>query len=99
MASNHFKSSQKKAEGNKPSWFSTFVDFKCNSSCSRNGDTTIGLILLWWEELQELPYRIEQQHISWKVLKDGSIRIQQLLLVEKEGHRKILIGKNGDVIR
>jgi GTP-binding protein Era len=56
-------------------------------------------MLLWWEELQELPYRIEQQHISWKVLKDGSIRIQQLLLVEKEGHRKILIGKNGDVIR
>lgn len=48
---------------------------------------------------KELPYRIEQQHISWKVLKDGSIRIQQLLLVEKEGHRKILIGKNGDVIR
>jgi hypothetical protein len=38
--------------------------------------------LLWREELQELPYRIEQQHISWKVLKDGSIRIQQLLLVE-----------------
>jgi hypothetical protein len=99
MASNHFKSSQKKAEGKKTSWFSTFVDFKCNSSCSRNGDISIGLILLWWEELQELPYRIEQQHISWKVLKDGSIRIQQLLLVEKEGHRKILIGKNGDVIR
>lgn len=49
--------------------------------------------------MQELPYRIEQRHLSWRVLKDGSIRIHHLLLVEKEGHRKILIGKNGDVIR
>ncbi|KAG0621757.1 hypothetical protein M758_3G045700 [Ceratodon purpureus] len=48
---------------------------------------------------KELPYRIEQRHLSWRVLKDGSIRIHHLLLVEKEGHRKILIGKNGDVIR
>lgn len=49
--------------------------------------------------MQELPYRIEQRHLSWRVLKDGSIRIHHLLLVEKEGHRKILVGKNGDVIR
>lgn len=48
---------------------------------------------------KELPYRIEQRHLSWRVLKDGSIRIHHLLLVEKEGHRKILVGKNGDVIR
>jgi GTP-binding protein Era len=49
--------------------------------------------------VQEIPYSIEQRHLSWKYLKDGSVRIQHLLLVEKEGHRKILIGKNGDVIR
>lgn len=50
-------------------------------------------------KVQEIPYSIEQRHLSWKYLKDGSVRIQHLLLVEKEGHRKILIGKNGDVIR
>lgn len=48
--------------------------------------------------MQELPHTTRQKLVSWKVLKDGSVRIQQLLLVAKKEHQKILVGKNGAVI-
>ncbi|KAL2652073.1 hypothetical protein R1flu_020201 [Riccia fluitans] len=47
---------------------------------------------------EELPHTTNQKLVSWKVLKDGSIRIQQLLTVPKKEHQKILVGKNGAVI-
>ncbi|BBM96877.1 GTPase [Marchantia polymorpha subsp. ruderalis] len=47
---------------------------------------------------EELPHTTRQKLVSWKVLKDGSVRIQQLLLVAKKEHQKILVGKNGAVI-
>ncbi|KAL3699780.1 hypothetical protein R1sor_017802 [Riccia sorocarpa] len=47
---------------------------------------------------EELPHTTNQKLVSWKVLKDGSIRIQQLLTVAKKEHQKILVGKNGAVI-
>ncbi|CAM6084195.1 unnamed protein product [Calypogeia fissa] len=47
---------------------------------------------------EELPHTTKQKLVSWKVLKDGSIRIQQLLLVAKKEHQKILVGKDGAVI-
>ncbi|XP_068658312.1 GTP-binding protein ERG [Aristolochia californica] len=44
---------------------------------------------------QEIPYAIEQRLMSWKELRDGSIRVEQQLITHKQSQRKIIIGKNG----
>jgi len=42
---------------------------------------------------KEIPYAVAQETIEWSVLRDGSLRLDQRLLVEKESHRKIIAGK------
>jgi GTP-binding protein Era len=48
---------------------------------------------------QELPYRSTVETEVWKQLKDGSVRIEQTIYVERESQRKILLGKEGRTIR
>ncbi len=48
---------------------------------------------------QELPYRLRVDPVSWDVLKDGSVRIEQLVSVKRAGHRGILLGPRGRTIR
>ena len=48
---------------------------------------------------QELPYRLGVDPVSWDVLKDGSVRIEQLVSVKRAGHRGILLGHRGRTIR
>ena len=48
---------------------------------------------------QELPYRSTVETEVWKQLKDGSVRIEQTIYVERESHRKILLGKDGRTIK
>ena len=48
---------------------------------------------------QELPYSITVETAQWKELRDGSVRIEQTLYVEREGQKKIVIGKGGQVIK
>ncbi|CAI5993979.1 unnamed protein product [Closterium sp. NIES-64] len=48
---------------------------------------------------QEVPYAIEHRHVSCSVLKDGSLRIEQLLLVHSNAQRAMLVGKAGQVVR
>lgn len=48
---------------------------------------------------REIPYAISHRHVSWDYRNDGSIRIVHNLIVEKEDHKKILVGKKGDLIR
>lgn len=48
---------------------------------------------------QEIPYTVDQRLIDWEPMRDGSLRIEQHLIVIKLGHRKILVGKNGSKIR
>jgi GTP-binding protein Era len=48
---------------------------------------------------EELPYRSTVETDSWKELKDGSVRIEQTLFVERESQRKIALGKGGAVIK
>ncbi|KAJ7563233.1 hypothetical protein O6H91_03G102000 [Diphasiastrum complanatum] len=57
-----------------------------------------------WEHVldhlhQELPYELKHEHVSWKMLRDGSLRIEQKLLVPTEAHKKIVVGKRGENIR
>lgn len=48
---------------------------------------------------QELPYRSTVETESWKELRDGSVRIEQTIFVERESQRKIVLGKDGQAIR
>jgi GTP-binding protein Era len=48
---------------------------------------------------QELPYRSTVETEVWKELRDGSVRIEQTIFVERESQRKIALGKGGQAIR
>jgi len=48
---------------------------------------------------QELPYQSTVETEVWKELKDGSVRIEQTIYVERESQRKIVLGKGGQAIR
>jgi GTP-binding protein Era len=48
---------------------------------------------------QELPYQSTVETTDWKQLKDGSVRIEQTIFVERESQRKIVLGKSGQTIK
>ena len=48
---------------------------------------------------QELPYQSTVETTAWKELKDGSVRIEQTIYVERASQRKIILGKSGQTIR
>ncbi|MDQ0326488.1 GTP-binding protein Era [Rhodopseudomonas julia] len=48
---------------------------------------------------QEVPYSATVETESWEEKRDGSVRISQVIFVERESHRKILLGKGGETIK
>jgi GTP-binding protein Era len=48
---------------------------------------------------QELPYQSTVETEIWKELRDGSVRIEQTIYVERESQRKIVLGKGGQTIK
>lgn len=48
---------------------------------------------------EELPYRSTVETDSWQERKDGSVRIEQTIFVERESQRKIVLGKAGETIK
>ena len=48
---------------------------------------------------QELPYRSTVETEVWKELRDGGVRIEQTIYVERESQRKIVLGKGGTTIK
>jgi GTPase len=48
---------------------------------------------------QELPYQSTVETEVWKELKDGSVRVEQTIYVERESQRKIVLGKGGATIK
>jgi GTPase len=48
---------------------------------------------------QELPYQSTVETDSWTERKDGSIRIEQTIFVERDSQRKIVLGKAGATIK
>jgi len=48
---------------------------------------------------QELPYASHVETESWEEKKDGSVRIGQVIYVERESQKKIVLGKNGATIK
>lgn len=48
---------------------------------------------------EEIPYGATVETESFKTQKDGSYRIQQIIYVSRDGHKKIILGKNGKAIK
>jgi GTP-binding protein Era len=48
---------------------------------------------------QELPYQSTVETDSWEERKDGSVRIEQTIFVERDSQRKIVLGKAGATIK
>jgi GTPase len=48
---------------------------------------------------QELPYASTVETERWEERQDGSVRIDQVIFVERESQRKIVLGKSGRAIR
>jgi GTP-binding protein Era len=47
----------------------------------------------------ELPYSSTVETETWEERKDGSVKIDQVVFVEREGQRKIVLGKAGQTIK
>jgi GTP-binding protein Era len=48
---------------------------------------------------QELPYQLTVETESWDDRKDGSVRIDQVIYVARDGHKGILLGHKGETIK
>jgi len=48
---------------------------------------------------QELPYQSTVETETWTERKDGSVKIEQTIFVERESQRKIVLGKGGATIK
>lgn len=48
---------------------------------------------------QELPYHSTAETTDWQERKDGSVRIEQTIYVERESQRQIVLGKGGQTIK
>jgi GTP-binding protein Era len=48
---------------------------------------------------QELPYQSTVETDAWTERKDGSVRIEQTIYVERDSQRKIVLGKGGQTIK
>lgn len=48
---------------------------------------------------QELPYQLTVETESWEERKDGSVKIDQVIYVARDGHKGILLGKKGETIK
>ena len=48
---------------------------------------------------QELPYSSHVETEGWEEKKDGSVKIDQVIYVERDSQKKIVLGKKGETIR
>ncbi|MDB5437575.1 MAG: GTPase Era [Caulobacteraceae bacterium] len=48
---------------------------------------------------EELPYSAAVETTKFEERKDGGVRIEQTIYVEREGHRPILLGENGQTLK
>ena len=48
---------------------------------------------------QELPYASHVETEKWEEKKDGSVRIEQVIYVERDSQKKIVLGHKGETIR
>jgi GTP-binding protein Era len=52
---------------------------------------------LYYQLQQELPYSATVETELWEERKDGSVKLEQTIFVEREGQKAIILGKGGNV--
>jgi GTP-binding protein Era len=48
---------------------------------------------------QELPYAATVETQSWEYKRDGSVRIEQVIFVERDSQKGIVLGKGGKAVK
>lgn len=48
---------------------------------------------------QELPYNLTVESESWQSQKDGSVKVNQVIIVSRDGYKNMIIGKKGEKIK
>ncbi len=48
---------------------------------------------------QELPYQLTVETENWEERKDGSVKIEQVIYVMRDGHKGIVLGHRGETIK
>ncbi|MGR3291719.1 MAG: GTPase Era [Paracoccaceae bacterium] len=48
---------------------------------------------------QELPYQLTVETENWEERKDGSVKIDQIIYVMRDGHKGIILGHKGETIK
>ncbi|MEM7742212.1 MAG: GTPase Era [Pseudomonadota bacterium] len=48
---------------------------------------------------QELPYQLTVETENWEERKDGSVRIEQIIFVARDGHKGIVLGRKGETTK
>ena len=48
---------------------------------------------------QELPYNLTVENESWQNKPDGSVKINQVIIVSKESYKNMIIGQKGEKIK
>ncbi len=48
---------------------------------------------------EELPYQLTVESENWEERKDGSVRIDQVIYVVRDGHKGIVLGNKGETIK
>ena len=48
---------------------------------------------------QELPYQLTVETEGWEERPDGSVKIDQIIYVARDGHKGIILGKKGETIK
>ena len=48
---------------------------------------------------QELPYQLTVETEAWEERDDGSVRVDQIIYVARDGHKGIILGKKGETIK
>ncbi len=48
---------------------------------------------------QELPYELMVETESWQERRDGSVEIRQVVIVARDGHKAMVLGKGGRTVR
>ena len=48
---------------------------------------------------QELPYSAHVETEAWTENEDGSVKVEQVIYIQREAHKKIVIGKGGQTLK
>lgn len=48
---------------------------------------------------EELPYRLTVETEGWTEFKDGSVKVEQVIYVGRDGHKGIVLGKRGETVK